>query len=349
MGANPRIEPKPRADAVAAHRPARLAGSSIGRGGTGSVVAAAVVLCVALFFATPFQAYSVSVAFGYAIGASAVAIAFCSLGILALEQAALMGIGAFAAVNLLDGGWPVPFVLVASAGLTLVIGALFGWLAGRVGIFPYAIIGFSFSYLFVVVGSGPMLASLTGGDLGRPVLRTELLGVNLSSGVGPLLLSGGCLLLVLAIAAALLRSSVGSALRQVGTNLHVASTLGINVRRMRTLVVTAIAGVSGVAGAVTAIVTNYVAPRQFGPSLVVLLLAIALVGGTSYSVGPLLGALTLVALPELLGLTVVDRQILVAAAFLTITLLSGQGLAHMGESVIDRVRGRSTRAQGSGP
>lgn len=303
----------------------------LARGGVAAILSMALVLAVLLYVGSPFQQYSIAVAMGYAIAASSVAVAFGALGLLALEQAGVMGIGAFTTVFLIDAGLPVLAVMGASIAVGLVVGLGFGLLAGQIDIFPYAIVGFAFSFLFTVVGSGPLIDDFTGGHLGKPITHAELFGLQLTSGVGALLLSGGALILVLIAEAAALRSSIGSTLLQVRANPQVTATLGIDQARARTLTVMFLAGISALGGGVTVVVTNYVTPGQFGPHLVVTLLAMALVGGVNFAVGPVIGALSLVAIPELLGLRVVDRQLLVAVVFLVVVLISGRGIADLVE------------------
>jgi branched-chain amino acid transport system permease protein len=298
-------------------------------GGISAILSMALVLSVVLYFASPRQQFTVAGAMGFAIVASAIALAFATLGLLALEQAGVMGIGAFTMVALANSGTSVPVALAASLAVGLIVGLGFGLLAGQVNIFAYAIVGFAFSFLFAVVGSGPLINSFTGGDLGKPLAAAEMFGVDLMYGPGTVLLSGGVLMLVLIAEAGALRSSIGSILLQVRANPNVAATLGINQAGARTVTVMFVAGISSLGGAVTAVVTNFVTPGKFGPELVVLLLAVALFGGVTYAVGPVIGALSLVAIPTLLGFRGVDKVLIVAIVFLVVVLISGRGFTDL--------------------
>ena len=97
------------------------------------------------------------------------------------------------------------------------------------------------------------------------------------------------------------RSRFGHGLRSLRENEEAAETLGVPVVRYKLLAFVLSAAIPGMVGAVMALRSTYfVVGQVFDPMISVTVIAMALLGGGDDARGPLLGALFLVLLSELL-------------------------------------------------
>ena len=209
-------------------------------------------------------------------------------GQLSLGQAAFMGLGAYSSVVMtLKLG--LPFLLVLP--LSVVTPVLFALAVGG----PTLRL------------SGVYLAIATIG-LGE-VLRAVYLNVDYFGGA--LGLSGiperaetwmiyG--LLALAIVALWLvgRSRIGRAMEAIREDETAAAVMGIPVARYKLAVLVVSAALAGVAGCLSAHVSSFIGPNEYGFEPAVTILSYALLGGIGNPVAPVLGAWVLTLLPEML-------------------------------------------------
>jgi branched-chain amino acid transport system permease protein len=331
------------AAARAAPSPLRAGGERLplARGGVHALAGCAVVLALAPWALSEYQVYALAVSFGYAVAALGIGMAFSSLGILALGQSAFMAIGAFASILLLEAQVPFAAVLALCLLLGLACGALYGLLAGRLALFPLAVVGFAFAFLVMDLGNGNLLKRITGGETGRPVPAGTLFGADVSQGMPMYWLSLALLLACMGVALLAMRSSFGRALLAIRRDEMLAASCGVNVPGAKVVLLSLATGLGTLGGAMVAQFTNFASPLQFSPALTVSLLAMALVGGARYLAGPLVGTLILDTLPHLVKMRADDRQVLVGVLLLAVLVLARHGLLSWFEPLYRALRGRA--------
>jgi branched-chain amino acid transport system permease protein len=209
-------------------------------------------------------------------------------GQLSLGQAAFMGLGAYSSALLsLWYGWPfwvvLPAACVAPVAFALAVGGPTLKLSGV--------------YLaMATIGLGEVLRAV--------YLNVDALGGALGLSGIPQQASPLLIYAVLAVAIAVLwlvgRSGVGRAMEAMREDDTAALAMGINVRRTRLAVLVASAVLAGLAGALSAHATDFIGPNDFGVEPAVTILSFALLGGVGSPFGPVLGAVVLTVLPELL-------------------------------------------------
>lgn len=301
-------------------------------GGFESLAGCAALIVLAPLLLSEYQTYALAVTFAYATAALGAGIAFSSLGILALGQAGFMAIGAFASVVLLEAKLPFASVLPLCLLLGLACGGVFGLLANRLTQFPLAVVGFALTFLLMDIGSGGLAKPLTGGEGGRTVPAGSLFGADVSQGLPMYYLGAFVLVLCLLVALLALRSSFGRGLLAIRRDEVLAASCGVHVPACKTALLSLSAGFATLGGALVAQFTNFASPGQFGPALTVSLLAMALVGGSKYLLGPLIGTLILDTLPYLVKMRADDRQVLVGVVLLAVLVLAPNGLLAWMES-----------------
>lgn len=211
-----------------------------------------------------------------------------AVGQLSLGQAAFMGLGAYSSA-LMTLKLHLPFFVVLPASCIVPV------------IFALAI-GVPTLRL-----SGVYLAIATIG-LGE-VLRAAYLNIDYVGGA--LGLSGiperanfwmiyGLLTLAIVVLWLVGRSGIGRAMEALREDENAAQVMGINIGAYRMGALLASAVLAGIAGALSAHVSSFIGPNEYGFEPAVTILSYALLGGIGTPLAPVLGAWILTLLPELL-------------------------------------------------
>lgn len=237
-----------------------------------------------------------------------------SCGLLSLANAAFMGIGAYASALLtLQMGWPFPAVLLAGGVAPALVALLIG----------VPVLRLSGVYL--------AMATLAFGEVVRiTVLNMEITGGPEGLNGIPLATEGWHIVLLLGITiyglARLRRSKVGRAFEAIKEDEVAARLMGINVARYKLLAFVLGSFIAGVAGALNAHFTFFISPREYGFENAVDILTMAVLGGTSGLVGPILGGTILTLLPELLRFLHDFRSLVNGAVLVLVVLFLPKGI-----------------------
>ncbi|AGH86018.1 branched-chain amino acid ABC transporter permease [Ralstonia pseudosolanacearum] len=212
-----------------------------------------------------------------------------SCGLLAMANAAFMGIGAYTSALLtMNAEMPFPVALLGGMLAPAVVAVIIGRPTLRLsGVYlAMATLGFGEVVRVLILNT----ESWTGGALGLngiPQL-TEWWHVALA------------VALTLFVLARLRRSKVGRAFEAIKEDETAAGLMGINVAGTKLLAFVLGAMIAGLAGALNAHLTFFIGPAEFGFDRGVEILTMAILGGTSGLTGPVLGSVILSLLPELL-------------------------------------------------
>jgi branched-chain amino acid transport system permease protein len=211
-----------------------------------------------------------------------------AIGQLSLGQAAFMGIGAYVSA-LLTIKFEAPFATALLAGMLAPALA-----AALIGVPTLRLSGVYLA--LATIGLGEVLrifylnSEIAGGALGLP-------GIPQQGGAWLIYL---CLGIALAVLMAIGRSRVGRAMEAMREDETAAGIMGINVRLYRFSALIASAVLAGLAGALSADVSSFIGPNEYGFDQAVTILSFALLGGIGSPFGPVLGAAILTLLPEVL-------------------------------------------------
>jgi branched-chain amino acid transport system permease protein len=104
-------------------------------------------------------------------------------------------------------------------------------------------------------------------------------------------------------------SSTGRALAAIRYDETVAATMGINVVYYKNMAFVIGALIAGGAGALSAHLTRFISPNEFGFARVVDILTYAVLGGFYHWLGPIIGTVILTGLPEVLRFLAEYRSI----------------------------------------
>jgi branched-chain amino acid transport system permease protein len=211
-------------------------------------------------------------------------------GYISLGHAMFYGLGGYLTV-LTWQSWPLWISLPAAGALAAVVALILGWPVLRVR-GPYFVIltyGLAELVKFIVIDIEAKLGKFGRLLMGAPPLETLY-----------------WLMLALALIATLVtwwvrRSRFGAGLRAIRENEEAAETLGVPVVRFKLFAFAASAFIPGMVGGLMALRSAYFEPFQaFSPVTSFTIVVIALIGGSDDAPGPILGALFLIVLQELL-------------------------------------------------
>jgi branched-chain amino acid transport system permease protein len=261
-------------------------------------------------------------------------------GLKSLAQAAFMGIGAYATALLTTKGgmgWLPAFAI--SGLLTFAIGLVLGFPALRVKAHYLAFVTLAFSTLIWLVLRNEQW--LTGGVFGLSnIPRPTLFGLKLDGHLAfHRFVVGVTLILALALWW-LVRSPWGRAFLALRENPVRAASLGINIRTYTLLAFAIGSAYAGFAGALYAPLVEFIDPSPFALSASFFLLLMVVAGGSGYQLGPFVGALLGVVLPEWLRFTGGLYLILFAAIVVALLIACPQGMLGLSERFWNAIRRR---------
>jgi branched-chain amino acid transport system permease protein len=221
-------------------------------------------------------------------------------GMLSLCHAAFYGIGAYTfSLLMMDAGFPflaaLPLAVLASGVAALLIGAVTLRLRGD--FFVLSTLGFQ-TIIFVVLYNW---VDFTRGPYGIPgIPRPEIFGFSFNAPWAMFLLAAAVALLAWWICLRLSQWPFGRTLQAVRDDALAAQSLGKNPLAF-TLTAFALGGaLAALAGGLFAVYASYIDPTSFMLEESVFILCVVVIGGAGNLQGPVIGAIILVLLPELL-------------------------------------------------
>lgn len=119
---------------------------------------------------------------------------------------------------------------------------------------------------------------------------------------------------------------VGRALRAIREDEKVAAGMGINVFGFKVYAFVIGAMIAGVAGVMSAHLTRFIGPNEFGFDLAVQILAFAVLGGSQVWFGPIVGAFILTLMPEALRFLKANRAIVNGSVLMLVIIYMPNGL-----------------------
>lgn len=221
-------------------------------------------------------------------------------GLLSISHAAFFGLGAYTWA-LMSLAWDTPFFVgvLGAAVLCGILGILVGLPSLRVHNDYFAIATFSFQIILYTVFNN--WVGLTQGSRGLSGLPAPSIGrVDLDEGWQMLVLSGALALLTLVILRRIVHSPLGRVLRGIREDERLTMVAGKDVFRFKLLAFTMGGILAGIAGAVFASHQRSIDPASFTVMDSILIISMVIVGGAGSLRGPVVGAILLVVLPEVL-------------------------------------------------
>jgi branched-chain amino acid transport system permease protein len=290
-----------------------------------------------------YALHILTLALCYAVPAIGLNLLFGYTGLVSLGHMGFAGVGAYTAALLMKHG-------IAGFGPSLAAAAL---AAGAVGL----LVGLpclrlrSHFFIVVTLAVGVILYTLfnnldwlTGGAEGLPgIPRPQSLDLGLM--VVDFRRPQGFYWLALTIFAAIflvqhliVRSDFGRSLAAIRQDETVAAARGVDVFAHKLAIFTVSAAIAGIGGALKVTFLRAAAPLSFELMESINLVMIVILGGAGYMLGPLVGAVLFIALPEALRIANELRLVVFGAILILLALYAPRGVCGLVATVIRRFR-----------
>lgn len=297
----------------------------------------AALLALGAFAVAPFvlgvyPRYVLSLWMIFALAAVGLNIPIGLASIYSFGQGGFMLIGAYGtAVAMTAWSWPFLPAMIFSIVVAAAVGALIGLPSLRLSGFSLAIVTFAFAFmLFHLVKA----FNYTGGPQG--IFMPNIPVFEVWGGRLLYFIVLACFGLGVAAAYSLSTAKTGRALRTLGSSEIVAQSLGINLLKTKILAFVLSSAYGAAAGSLLAVVTTYVAPETYAPELSINVFAAVMIGGMGTLLGPILGALFIVLVPELTQAAQNLSEIIYAVMFIFVATVFPTGLLGMMTALANR-------------
>jgi len=265
------------------------------------IVILLVAACVLPFVVSNYRTFQFTLVMVYATALLGLNILTGYNGQISLGHGAFYALGAYCAAILMDqAGAPYWLTVPAAGAVCLVAGFLFGLPALRLEGLYLALATFALGVAMPQLLKYDHLAKWTGGVQGIVIAKPEApFGIPLNPDQWLYFFTLAVTLVMFVLAWNLLRGRVGRALVAIRDHHVAAEAMGIDNAIYKSAAFGVSAMYTGVAGALSAIAVQYVAPDSFNIFLSIVFLVGIVIGGLASISGALYGALFIQFVPNI--------------------------------------------------
>ncbi|SDR64376.1 amino acid/amide ABC transporter membrane protein 2, HAAT family [Rhizobiales bacterium GAS113] len=300
---------------------------------TGTLVLFAAAMAAVPQVLGEYQTYLMTLTVIWAILALSMGLVLGFVGQINLGQGAFVAISAYVS-SILRLRYGIDFWLAAPVALAavVVVAALVGMLTLRLRGPYFILVMLAFAEIVRLVIAN--WQDVTNGPLGLRGISSPdpLLGVSFQSKGAFYYLSLVVLLASLVALWRLVHSKTGRMLIAAREDEILAEFVGIPVMRNKVIGLCISAFMAGLGGLLLGPFLTILAPSQFTLFASVDMIVMVVVGGVGTLVGPLLGAVFLVYVPELLSFTSQYRPAMMGILLILVTLFAPRGLVGLAEA-----------------
>ncbi|MGD0488266.1 MAG: branched-chain amino acid ABC transporter permease [Syntrophorhabdales bacterium] len=285
----------------------------------------AAVFFIVLPFLTPTRSLATEMLI-FAIFALGYDIVFGYTGLLSFGHAIFFGIGAYATGIVLVRLVPSLFLaLVIGMALNLLVSYVVAFLSIRKKGIYFVMITLAFCQMFYFIGF--KWTDLTGGDSGfHGVPRTSLGPIDLNSEITLYFFILAIFLASVLVAFRIVNSPFGRVLKALKENEDRARSIGYNTAAFKTVAFMISAFFASLAGGLYAVHSNFVPMDTLSISTSADVVIMALLGGIGTLYGPIMGAMLIVFLKNVLSDWIGNWHLILGAIFIVSVLSVRQGI-----------------------
>jgi len=250
------------------------------------------VIAIALMFlVSSYRLFQLSMTISYACAVLSLTVLIGINGQLSLGHGAFYAVGAYAtAILMANYNWPYWATIPVAAVAAGIIGFLVGFPALRLAGLYLALVTLALAVAAPQILKVDALSGLTGGVQGLSTDKAEApfgLPLNPDQWIYLFCLAIGCVVFLLGWN--LTRGRIGRAMMAIRDQPLAAESMGINLAAVKTRTFAISAAFAGVAGALTTIVVQFVAPDSFNLFISIWFFVGLVVGGVASIPGALFG------------------------------------------------------------
>lgn len=269
--------------------------------GTVATLVVFALLIVTPLFVKNFIIFQMTMWLIYGIAILSLNILTGGSGQFSLGQSAFYAVGAYTAAIMMEF-MHVNYVLTLPAAgvICFIFGFLFGFPALRLSGVYLALATFALAVAMPQFLKLGVFEHWTGGVQGLVVTKPNApFGIKMSQDMYLYYFTLVVSTLIYIVAVNLLRSRSGRAMMAIRDNQIAAAAMGIDLPLYKTLAFGVTAGFTGIAGALGAIVVQFVAPDSFTIQLAIAIFVGMVVGGVGWLPGSLVGSAFIVFVPNI--------------------------------------------------
>ncbi|MBN9584646.1 MAG: branched-chain amino acid ABC transporter permease [Afipia sp. 62-7] len=266
---------------------------------TATLVVFAALLITPLFVKN-FIIFQMTMVLIYAIAILALNLLTGGSGQFSLGQSAFYAVGAYTAGVLMENfGVNYALTLPAAGIVCFIFGFLFGFPALRLSGVYLALATFALAVAMPQILKLNVLEHWTGGVQGLVITKPDApFGLKMSQDMWLYYFTLFVSTVIYVLAVNLLRSRSGRAMMAIRDNQIAAAAMGVDLPLYKTLAFGVSAAFTGIAGALGAIVVQFVAPDSFTIQLAIAIFVGMVVGGVGWLPGSLVGSAFIVFVPN---------------------------------------------------
>ena len=259
------------------------------------------ILLITPLFVKNFIIFQITTVIIYGIAILALNILTGGSGQFSLGQSAFYAVGAYTAgIMMYHMGVNYVLTLPVAGIICFIFGFLFGFPALRLSGVYLALATFALAVAMPQLLKLGLFEHWTGGVQGLVVTKPDApFGLKMSQDMWLYYFTLLIATIIYVLAVNLLRSRSGRALMAIRDNPIAASAMGVDLPLYKTLAFGVSAGFTGIAGALGAIVVQFVAPDSYTIQLAIALFLGMVVGGVGWLPGSLVGAAFIVFVPNI--------------------------------------------------
>lgn len=265
------------------------------------IVVLLVVACVLPLLISNYRTFQFTLALIYSIALLGLNMLTGYNGQISLGHGAFYAIGAYVAAIMMDR-WDAPYwaTIVPAGVVCLVAGFLFGLPALRLEGLYLALATFALAVVTPQLLKYKLIAEWTGGVQGIVILKPDApFDLPLSADQWLYYFTLAIAVVLFWLGWNLLCGRIGRAVVAIRDHPLAAETMGINASLYKSLIFGVSAMYTGIAGALGAIVVQFVAPDSFNAFLSISLLVGVVVGGLASISGAIFGGLFIQFVPNI--------------------------------------------------
>jgi branched-chain amino acid transport system permease protein len=264
------------------------------------IVGLLAAICVLPFTISNYLVFQLTLVIIYSIALLGLNILAGFNGQISLGHGAFFAVGAYTAAILLDkAGMPFWATIPVAAAICLVTGFLFGIPALRLEGHYLALATFSLAIVVPQLLKFRGLEHWTGGVQGLVIDRGDVpAGLPLNNDQWFYFICLAIAVVMFVLGANLLRGRIGRAIVAIRDHPIAAASMGIDTARYKAVTFGISAMYTGIAGALSALLAQFVSPDSFSFFLSISLLVGAVVGGVASIWGAVFGAFFIVYVPN---------------------------------------------------
>jgi branched-chain amino acid transport system permease protein len=275
--------------------------TSRGAANKGLFLAVAAVVLLAPFALSGYHLFQLAQTLTLAIGVLGLNLLVGYNGQISLGHGAFYAIGAYATAILMDQfGWPYWTTIPMAGAVCLVFGCLFGLPALRLEGHYLALATFALALVMPQLLKYKALEEWTGGVQGIVLTKPSApFGLPLSDDAWLYYFTLAIAAIMFLAARNILIGRIGRAMVAIRDQPVAASAMGVNTAYYKTMTFGVSGLFTGVAGSLSAIGIQFVAPDSYGIFVSISFLVAVIVGGVGTVSGALIGAVFIQFVPNL--------------------------------------------------